>query len=168
MGETRIPLPLRAQVTGSRLCDGCGEETGEGWLILQNGKWLCLIAAVSTTDSGYKGEENMTLQEFFQENPRGALAFSGGVDSAYLLYAAASWWQDWRAYYVKSPFQPDFEWQDALRLAEEQGVPMTTLPVDVLEEPLVAENSPERCYYLQKRPFSEGSWKRPGKMAILF
>lgn len=38
VGETRIPLPLRAQVTGSRLCDGCGEETGEGWLILQNGK----------------------------------------------------------------------------------------------------------------------------------
>ena len=41
VGETRIPLPLRAQVTGSRLCDGCGEETGEGWLMLQNGKWLC-------------------------------------------------------------------------------------------------------------------------------
>ena len=41
VGETRIPLPLRAQVTGSRLCDGCGEETGEGWSMLQNGRWLC-------------------------------------------------------------------------------------------------------------------------------
>ena len=95
----------------------------------------------------------MTLQEFFQENPGGALAFSGGVDSAYLLYAAASWGQNWRAYYVKSPFQPDFEWQDALRLAKEQGVPMTTLPVDVLQDPLVAENSLERCYHCKKAIF---------------
>ena len=30
----------------------------------------------------------MTLQEFFAENPRAAIAFSGGVDSSYLLYAA--------------------------------------------------------------------------------
>ena len=30
----------------------------------------------------------MTLEQFFLENPRVALAFSGGVDSAYLLYAA--------------------------------------------------------------------------------
>ena len=30
----------------------------------------------------------MTLQQFFSENPKTALAFSGGVDSAYLLYAA--------------------------------------------------------------------------------
>ena len=95
----------------------------------------------------------MILQEFFQKNPGGALAFSGGVDSAYLLYAAGVWGKDWRAYYVKSPFQPDFEWQDALRLAKEQGVPMTTLPVDVLQDPLVAENSPERCYHCKKAIF---------------
>lgn len=30
----------------------------------------------------------MDLKYFFQENPKVALAFSGGVDSAYLLYAA--------------------------------------------------------------------------------
>ena len=28
------------------------------------------------------------LKRFFEENPKVALAFSGGVDSAYLLYAA--------------------------------------------------------------------------------
>ena len=33
----------------------------------------------------------MTLEAFFQEHPRAALAFSGGVDSAYLLYAARRW-----------------------------------------------------------------------------
>ena len=30
----------------------------------------------------------MTLQNFFSQNQKVALAFSGGVDSAYLLYAA--------------------------------------------------------------------------------
>ena len=31
----------------------------------------------------------MTLEEFFEEHPKIALAFSGGVDSSYLLYAAS-------------------------------------------------------------------------------
>ena len=32
-------------------------------------------------------ESNMTLNEFFAAHPKCALGFSGGVDSAYLLYA---------------------------------------------------------------------------------
>ena len=30
----------------------------------------------------------MNLEQFFREHPKVALAFSGGVDSAYLLYTA--------------------------------------------------------------------------------
>jgi len=30
----------------------------------------------------------MKLNEFFTEHPKAAVAFSGGVDSSYLLYAA--------------------------------------------------------------------------------
>lgn len=58
----------------------------------------------------------MTLQEFFAENPKVALAFSGGVDSSYLLYAATDCRAKVRAYYVKSVFQPRFELDDARRL----------------------------------------------------
>ena len=36
----------------------------------------------------------MNLQEFFKENPKVALAFSGGVDSSYLLYAAMKYGAD--------------------------------------------------------------------------
>ena len=78
----------------------------------------------------------MELQQFFQDNPNAAIAFSGGVDSAYLLYAALRWGKRIRAYYVKTAFQPEFEFQDACRLAEElkPSKPM------FIEEPCLPEN----------------------------
>lgn len=57
----------------------------------------------------------MTLSEFFEQHPKAALGFSGGVDSAYLLYAAKKYGADVRAYFVKSQFQPAFELEDARR-----------------------------------------------------
>jgi PP-loop superfamily ATP-utilizing enzyme len=50
---------------------------------------------------------------FFQVHPRVAIAFSGGVDSAYLLYAAVNYAAKVHAYYAKSAFQPQFELDDA-------------------------------------------------------
>ena len=96
----------------------------------------------------------MTLQEFFHNNPRAALAFSGGADSAYLLWAAREWAEDVKAYYVHSPFQPAFELADARRLAEELHMPMTVLEADVLSVPGAAANGPDRCYHCKKRLFT--------------
>lgn len=92
----------------------------------------------------------MTLQEFFKENPRVALAFSGGVDSAYLLYAAIRSGADVCAYYVKSVFQPQFEFEDAKRLAEELGAKMKIIRTDVLSDPVVCSNPSDRCYYCKR------------------
>lgn len=96
----------------------------------------------------------MTLEQFFTENPKVALAFSGGVDSAYLLYAAKSGGAEVRAYYVKTPFQPQFEYADALHLARELGVTMTTLEVDVLADCAIAANPENRCYFCKKKIFT--------------
>ena len=89
----------------------------------------------------------MNLSEFFQECPRVALAFSGGVDSAYLLYAALHCGTTVRAYYVKSAFQPQFELEDALRLAQELHADLRVLEVDALASETVAANPWNRCYY---------------------
>ena len=97
----------------------------------------------------------MTLQEFFQAHPRAALAFSGGTDSALLLWAAREYGCDVRAYYVKTAFQPQFEYEDALRLARELGVPMTTVEADILSVPEAAANGPRRCYYCKRALFSQ-------------
>lgn len=89
----------------------------------------------------------MTLQDFFIAHPRAALAFSGGVDSAYLLYAGLRAGADLRPYYVKSQFQPQFEYEDAMRLCSQLGAEPRVLYVDALCSPDVVRNGPDRCYY---------------------
>lgn len=96
----------------------------------------------------------MELQEFFSQHPRVALAFSGGVDSAYLLYAAVQCGAQVRPYYVKTAFQPQFEYEDALRLADQLGVSMKTICLNPLDDPLVAANPGNRCYYCKRHIFT--------------
>ena len=95
----------------------------------------------------------MTLQDFFSQNPRVALAFSGGVDSAWLLYAAVQSGAQVRAYYVKTAFQPRFEYEDAMKLASELGAEMVTIPMDILADETVAANPANRCYFCKQRIF---------------
>ena len=95
----------------------------------------------------------MTLQDFFKQNKNVALAFSGGVDSAYLLYAATAAGCDIHAYYVKSAFQPQFELEDAKSLALELGAKMTVLELDVLSDSVITDNPANRCYHCKKKIF---------------
>lgn len=96
----------------------------------------------------------MTLDRFFKEYPRAALAFSGGVDSAYLLWAGVRAGAEVRPYFVKTPFQPQFELEDALRLCGQLGVELTVIHFDVLTDPEVAANPEDRCYHCKRRLFS--------------
>lgn len=96
----------------------------------------------------------MTLKAFFERNSKAAIAFSGGVDSAYLLYAAKLYGADVTAYYVKTPFQPEFEYEDALRLARQLGIPMVTLSLDVLADPQITANPQNRCYFCKRKIFT--------------
>ena len=96
----------------------------------------------------------MELKEFFQAHPRPALAFSGGTDSAYLLWAALRAGAQVRPYFVQTPFQPAFALAHARRLAAELGVALTVLEIDVLAEPAVAANPPDRCYHCKRLMFT--------------
>ena len=95
----------------------------------------------------------MTLEQFFQENPKCALGFSGGVDSAYLLYAGVKAGADIKPYFIKTAFQPAFELADAQKLAERLGVEVTVLELDALADPRVAANPADRCYYCKQNLF---------------
>ena len=111
----------------------------------------------------------MDLQQFFKEYPKCALAFSGGVDSSYLLYAAKKFGADVRAYYVKAAFQPQFELDDAMRLADELQADMKVLRVDVLSDAVVRSNPKDRCYYCKQVIFSTilAEAKKDGYTVIL-
>ncbi len=93
----------------------------------------------------------MELKDFFSEHGRVALAFSGGADSSYLLYAAASCGADVRPYYVRTQFQPEFEREDARRLAAELNAAVHEISVDILQFDDIAGNPSNRCYYCKKR-----------------
>lgn len=96
----------------------------------------------------------MTLEEFFSENPRCALAFSGGVDSAFLLWAGTQAGAEVQPYFVKTPFQPQFELEDARRLCAQVEVDLVVLDYDILSDEAVAANPPDRCYHCKRRLFS--------------
>lgn len=96
----------------------------------------------------------MTLNDFFSKHPKVAIAFSGGVDSAYLLYEAKRYASEVKAYYVKSPFQPVFELEDAQRLAKELNADMEIINLNVLEDATIVSNPANRCYYCKQRIFA--------------
>lgn len=95
----------------------------------------------------------MNLQDFFRENPKVALGFSGGVDSSYLLYAGLHFGAEVGAYYIKTVFQPQFEFDDAMRLAGQLGAKVTVLELNALTDPQVAANPTNRCYFCKQALF---------------
>lgn len=96
----------------------------------------------------------MTLQDFFMEHPKTAIAFSGGCDSAYLLHQASLYGKDIKAYYMNTAFQPAFELTDAQNFCRQYEIPLTILEEDILQNTPVIKNDSLRCYYCKQYIFS--------------
>lgn len=96
----------------------------------------------------------MELTRFFTEHPKAAIAFSGGVDSAYLLYAAIRAGADVTAYCACTEFQPQFELEDARALASSLGARLVFLRLSALEDETIVSNPENRCYFCKRRIFS--------------
>lgn len=97
----------------------------------------------------------MTIKEFFAQNNKVALGFSGGVDSSYLLYAALENNAEIMPYFVKSPFQPQFELDDAKRLAADLKCALKIIYLDNhLDDFDIAANDGMRCYYCKRKIFA--------------
>ena len=96
----------------------------------------------------------ITVNDFFARHGKCAVAFSGGTDSSYLLYAAKSCGAAVHAYYVNTAFQPTFELEDAIEVAQQLDVLLSVVELDIFAHADVIKNSPERCYYCKKEIMS--------------
>jgi len=83
------------------------------------------------------------------------VAFSGGVDSTFLLKVARdSLGDDVLAVIASSEIFKEEEKQEALKLAQELNVRHRIIRTRELENPNFVKNSPQRCYYCKKGLFS--------------
>lgn len=100
-----------------------------------------------------KTKENK-LKEIIAQYDNMVLGFSGGVDSSLLALAAQEELEDkFFAVIVNSQFYPSSELKEAELFAKKHKIKYTILDVDVLADPLVKVNSPQRCYYCKKKIF---------------
>lgn len=96
----------------------------------------------------------MNLVEYLTSLGNIAVALSGGVDSSYLAYAAKQSGIPCKAYTVKSQFVPQFELNDAKKIAEFIDIPLEIIDIDVLAHDDVTSNPDNRCYYCKHHVFS--------------
>jgi uncharacterized protein len=85
---------------------------------------------------------------------RGSLlvAFSGGVDSSLLLAGAKAALGDAvKAVLCLGHFTPDWEVEAARSLARDLGVELLEVDAGELNDPDIANNGPQRCYFCKRR-----------------
>lgn len=88
------------------------------------------------------------LKLLLEEMDNVLVAFSGGIDSSFLLKVARDvLGQQALGVMVSSPLIPEHEQQEAAAVAEHIGAPMTVLPQPEFQDPNILANTPDRCYF---------------------
>lgn len=111
------------------------------------------------TVAGGLSEELQEKLDILEDNIRGlgsvAVGFSGGADSALLLFVAHKVLAD-RAVAVtaKDASMPERELSEAVSFCKERGIRHFVVTVDPLQIEEYRNNSPERCYHCKHMIFS--------------
>src|SRR4029077_4442027 len=85
---------------------------------------------------------------------RTLVAYSGGVDSAYLAWVAHQVLrQDMLAVIADSPSLARTQLQDAIAFAQEHGIPVEVIQTAEMERPEYVRNDQQRCFHCKDRRF---------------
>lgn len=100
--------------------------------------------------------KHRTLQELLQQMGSVLVAFSGGVDSTFLLHSACEVLGREKvvALTATSPTYPLHEQEEARRLAAGFGVRQLVVESNELEIPGFSDNTPRRCYHCKHELFA--------------
>ena len=99
--------------------------------------------------------KSQRLQEQLRGLGRLLVAYSGGVDSAFLAWAAhQALGADMLAVLADSPSLARSQMHDAVGFAEEQGIPLAIIQTDEMERAEYRKNDAARCFHCKDELFT--------------